>query len=360
MRVHTTFSALKYNIYSSVVIVIWILLLLWGLADRAGAGTITLGEFTALVGSIGTLLGALERASYLCSVIARRSLLMRYYEEFQALPRSEEESDDRLDAVGDDGMMVEFQHVSFHYPGSEKEILKDCSFRIRKGEKVALVGENGAGKSTIVKLLCGLYAPVCGEVLLAGKRADSYTPEERRQILSVVFQDFGRYQMQLRENVAIGNLSQLQNDAAIRRALTAVDPDFESWKLDQNLGKLERDGVDLSGGEWQKVAIARALLSNSQIILLDEPTASLDPMAESEMYHTFVTVLQQQSCLMISHRLASARMTDRIMLIRDGRIAEEGTHDQLLARQGAYAAMWEAQSQWYQEEVQGDENIIMG
>ncbi len=359
-RVHTTFSALKYNIYSSVVIVIWILLLLWGLADRAGAGTITLGEFTALVGSIGTLLGALERASYLCSVIARRSLLMRYYEEFQALPRSEEEPDDRLDAVGDDGMMVEFQHVSFHYPGSEKEILKDCSFRIRKGEKVALVGENGAGKSTIVKLLCGLYAPVCGEVLLAGKRADSYTPEERRQILSVVFQDFGRYQMQLRENVAIGNLSQLQNDAAIRRVLTAVDPDFESWKLDQNLGKLERDGVDLSGGEWQKVAIARALVSNSQIILLDEPTASLDPMAESEMYHTFVTVLQQQSCLMISHRLASARMTDRIMLIQDGRIAEEGTHDQLLARQGAYAAMWEAQSQWYQEEVHGDENIIMG
>lgn len=361
MRVHTTFFALKYNIYSSIAIVIWILILLWTLVDRAGAGTITLGEFTALIGSVGTLLGAVERASYLCSVIARRSLLMRYYEEFQALPRVDEVGHEEPKTSVEDGMVVEFQHVFFHYPGSEKEVLRDCSFRIRKGEKVALVGENGAGKSTIVKLLCGLYSPVQGEILLMGKRADAYTPEERRRIMSVVFQDFGKYQMQLRENVAIGNLEKLRDEEAIRRALTAVDPTFDTWELDRNLGKLAQDGVDLSGGEWQKVAIARALLADSQMILLDEPTASLDPMAESEMYHTFVTLLRRQSCLMISHRLASARMTDRILLLQNGGIAEEGSHDQLLACQGAYAAMWQAQSQWYQEEVdeRGDENIVM-
>jgi ATP-binding cassette subfamily B protein len=196
------------------------------------------------------------------------------------------------------------------------------------------VGENGAGKSTVVKLLCGLYKPDSGEVS-AGN-------------ISVVFQDYAGYELTLRENIALGSLDKLYEDGALhdalRRGLWA-----EKIPLATNLGKLEDDGIDLSGGQWQRIAVARSLVSDSAFIILDEPTASLDPLAESKMYETFQSVLQQRGCVMISHRLASARLADKIIVLDGGKVVQTGTHDELVARDGLYAEMFAAQRAWYVE-----------
>jgi ABC-type multidrug transport system fused ATPase/permease subunit len=165
-------------------------------------------------------------------------------------------------------------------------------------------------------------------------------------VFSVVFQDFCGYELTLRENVSFGNISKLSDDAALKQALE--DGLWtEDISLETNLGKLEQDGVDLSGGQWQKIAVARALASDSAFIILDEPTAALDPLAECRMYETFRSILQNRGCVMISHRLASARLADKIIVLDGGKTAQSGTHDELMSRGGIYRQMWDAQSAWY-------------
>ena len=333
MRVHTTFFALKYNIYSSIAIVIWILILLWTLVDRAGAGTITLGEFTALIGSVGTLLGAVERASYLCSVIARRSLLMRYYEEFQALPRVDEVGHEEPKTSVEDGMVVEFQHVFFHYPGSEKEVLRDCSFRIRKGEKVALVGENGAGKSTIVKLLCGLYSPVQGEILLMGKRADAYTPEERRCIMSVVFQD---YTSSVNPRFTVRELVSEPLDILRLDGARTVSELLGRVGLPETL--LHRYPHELSGGQLQRVCIARAIATNPRFIVFDEAISSLDVSVQAQVLELLLELKGDMTYLFIAHDIqAVTYLCDHILFLHEGTIAESLERQHLATASSGYA-----------------------
>ena len=250
--------------------------------------------------------------------------------------------------------VIRFEDVSFTYPKTDKKILDGVSFSVQPGEHAALVGENGSGKSTIVKLLFGLYRPDQGKITFNGTDIRSLSPEQRHRVLSAVFQDYARYTLTLRENVAFGDIQKLHDDNALKEALRAgmaEDSVFES--LDQNLGKLEEDGVDLSGGQWQRVAMARAMASGSACLVLDEPTAALDPMAESRMYQNFASAMKGRGCVMISHRLASAKMCDKILVLDKGKIAEEGSHHQLMERGGLYAQMFQAQSAWYQNTEEG-------
>jgi ABC-type multidrug transport system fused ATPase/permease subunit len=248
--------------------------------------------------------------------------------------------------------------VVFSYPKTDVKILKGVSFEINEGERAALVGENGAGKSTIVKLLCGLYKPDGGRILINGADILTMDAAALRQVFSVVFQDFCKYAFTLRENVALGDLTKLRDDKALREALkTGLAGGIA--ELDAPLGKMDDSGSDISGGQWQRVAIARACLPGSAFVILDEPTASLDPVAESDMYNSFAEVLKNRGCIMISHRLASARLADKILVLSDGVITETGRHADLSASGGLYFRMYESQSAWYAAPVSAEGGAVI-
>jgi ABC-type multidrug transport system fused ATPase/permease subunit len=273
---------------------------------------------------------------------------MVYYEKFIALP---EDDIFNTQIVADESLenpCIVFEDVTFTYPGSTKVILQGVSFCIRPGELIALVGKNGAGKSTIVKLLSRLYAPDSGRILINNSDIKDLTTEQLRKVLSFVFQDYFNYDLTMRENVAFGNINRITDDAAILSTLQEIFTDSTFMDINQNLGKIEDDGVDLSGGQWQRVALARALFANSKFVVLDEPVAALDPIAESHMYQSFAETMQSKGCLMISHRLASARICDRILVIDAGRVVEEGSHEYLMKHKGLYQHMFNLQSKWYQ------------
>ena len=313
-------------------------------------GTVTLGQFVAAIGSIGSLTGKVNATSWQVTDMVKQSLDLEFYREFLALPERSDKRNVETISHGD----IAFENVSFTYPGTDKEVLKNVTFRIKAGERVAFVGENGAGKSTIIKLLCGLYEPDGGRVLLGGINVRDLSDELRRKMLSVVFQDFQGYELTLRENVAFGNIRSLLEDDEICKALEMADAAElylqEEKGLDRNLGHLE-EGKDLSKGQWQRVAVARAFMAGAAFCVLDEPTASVDPIAESRMYENFSKLFHKSGTIMISHRLASARMADRIMVLDGGRIVQDGSHEQLMATEGLYRTMYLAQSSWYRDKA---------
>lgn len=248
---------------------------------------------------------------------------------------------------------IQFEHVSFTYPGTEQPVLRDLNMRIRPGERVALIGENGAGKSTLAKLMLGLYQPTSGRILVDGRDLCELNFTAWRTQCAMIFQDFMRYHFTARDNIGFGDLQQLDNHSAIRGAARKSGADEVIEHLPQQyetlLGKAyDESGQDLSGGQWQKLALARAYLRNAAVLVLDEPTAALDARAEVEVYRQFRDVSHGKSALLISHRLGSARLADRIVVLENGQIAEQGTHDDLLAHDGLYAAMFKLQAHWYQ------------
>ena len=244
-----------------------------------------------------------------------------------------------------------FNHVSFQYPGSERRVLEDIVLMIRPGEHVALVGENGAGKTTVAKLLCRLYDPTGGAITLDGIDLRQYATQDLRRNISVVFQDYGRYQLTARENIWLGNIDVPAEgshfDSAVRKA--GVHPIITQLArgYDTPLGKLFEGGQELSAGEWQKIAIARAFLRGGEIIILDEPSSALDAQAEYEIFERFHQLAEGKTAILISHRLSTVKMVDRIYVLKQGRIAEFGTHGELLKESGAYARMFETQAQRY-------------
>lgn len=311
-------------------------------------GTVTLGAFVAALNGSGHICS--RKLTTCCMRIAELftcSLEIDFYMDFLKLPKRE-----------DGGKITELKHydiafenVSFQYPGTEREILKNITFYVKEGERVAFVGENGAGKSTIIKLLCGLYEPTAGRVTIGGVPVREIAEEKRRNILSVVFQDFQSYQMTLRENVAFGNMKAMYQDEKIKKALKDADglelAESVEKGLDRNLGKLMEDGQDLSRGQWQRVAMARAFVSDARFVILDEPTAALDPLAESHMYENFSKIFHARGTIMVSHRLASAKMADRIFVLDGGRIVQADSHEALMKEQGLYQTMYLAQSSFY-------------
>jgi len=243
-----------------------------------------------------------------------------------------------------------FDGVSFSYPGRKRPVLDRLDFRLEPGERVALIGENGQGKTTLVKLMTRLYDPTDGRILLDGVDLRDYSIEDLHTQIGVIFQDFMRYEMTVRENIAVGRIDDVDEEIIHRAARKSLaDPVIGKLPggYDQLLGRRFEGGVDLSGGEWQKMALARAYFRDAQLVILDEPTASLDAQSEHEVFERFAELTQGKMALLISHRFSTVRMADRIVVLENGKIAEQGSHQQLICTGGRYAFLFELQASSY-------------
>lgn len=252
---------------------------------------------------------------------------------------------------------IEFRNVSFSYPGSERKVLRNVSFRIDKGETVVLVGLNGAGKTTLIKLLMRLYDPTEGSILIDGVDLKAYEPKKLYEIFGIIFQDFGKYACTVSENIMFGDVGEPRDDEKIREAAVASDADDFIGKLPNGyetalMRYFERNGTELSGGQWQKLSIARAFYSTSDILILDEPTAALDAIAEQEIYHQFDVLRRDKITIFVSHRLSSATVADKIIVLEYGEIIEEGNHRQLMEKRGRYYELFTTQAKHYVESME--------
>ena len=245
-----------------------------------------------------------------------------------------------------------FDNVGFRYHNSERWANRHLSFTLHAGEKLALVGENGAGKTTLVKLLSRLYDPSEGRILLDGHDLKEYDLGELRKEVGVIFQDYIRYQMTVSQNIAVGNIDEKENESLIQHAAKQSLADILVQKLPdkyaQALGKRFNQGVELSGGEWQKIALARAYMKEAQLLILDEPTASLDARAEYEVFERFTELTKGKTAVLISHRFSTVRMADRILVLERGELIESGDHAALLQKNGRYAELFNLQAKGYQ------------
>ena len=279
------------------------------------------------------------------------NLYMQNLFEYLAIPTFTPQSVDPEPISPEEG--VRFTDVGFRYPDSDKWALRHVSVVIPKGQSLALVGENGAGKTTFIKLLTGLYQPSEGKVLLDGKDLRTWATDDLRKRFGVIFQDFNQYQFLLRENVGVGSVTDMADEARIGRAIErgGARELVEGLRdgLDTQLGRWFKDGAELSGGQWQKVALSRAFMrEDADVLILDEPTAALDAEAEHAVFQRFRELSQGRTTIVISHRFPTVRMADHIIVLTGGSIAEEGTHDELLARKGRYAHLFTLQAAGYQ------------
>lgn len=321
------------------------------LVIRTVQGQISIGELTFLAGALAGSSSHIQMIFSTFSSIADQALFLTDLLEFFAVQPRIQSPPHALPAPRRIRDGFEFRKVGFHYPGSTRLVLHNLDFRIEPGERVALVGENGQGKTTFVKLLARLYDPSAGQILLDGMDLREYDVEELQRQIGVIFQDFMRYDLTARENIAAGRIDQIENDAwlrlAARKSRASEIIDRLPHGFEQMLGRRFEGGVDLSGGEWQKFALARAYVRDAQILILDEPTAALDAVAEYEVFLRFAELTQDRMAILISHRFSTVRMADRIVVLEGGAIREQGTHQQLIAYRGRYASMFELQAASY-------------
>lgn len=307
-------------------------------------GHISVGLFIALFNTtlsiVGTITSLLETFGDFSKEIKEVSYISSFFEL--------KNTESRTGRIDHPIRRIRFEHVSFAYPNSEKEVLHDANFEIDLSRSTALVGENGSGKTTIIKLLCGLYRPTKGRIMIDDQDLNKLSSQEIGKLIKVVFQDFYQYELTVRENIGFGNLGELDRDDKLNNALELVNlKDVKDLGLDRNLGKLEMDGVDLSKGQWQRLAVSRLFLTDTAYVILDEPTASMDPVSEYKMYQLFCSLMKSRGSLMISHRLASAKMADHILVLKHGNIIEQGNHDDLMKNQGIYYTLFCKQAEWY-------------
>lgn len=314
-------------------------------------GALTLGELTFLAGALAGCSRQVQAVFSNFTDIAHQALFLSdLFGLFAVKPkiRNAANAVPAPRAIRDG---FEFCNVSFGYPGSNHLVLKDVNLRIAAGERIAVVGENGQGKSTLVKLIPRLYEPTSGKILLDGIDLREYDIDSLRRQIGVIFQDFVHYDMTARENITLGSIECARDHSrlteAARRSGAGKIIEALPHGFDQMLGKRFEDGTDLSGGEWQKFALARAYLRDAGILILDEPTAALDALAEFEVFNRFAELTKGKIAVLISHRLSTVRMADRIVVLKDGEIHEEGTHHELIASGGRYASMFELQAASY-------------
>src|SRR6516164_962537 len=314
-------------------------------------GRISVGTLQFLAGSIAAASLNLQSIFSAFSGIADQSLFLSDLLSFLGLQPTIRSKPNGLPCPRPMRWGIEFRNVSFAYPGTQRLVLRGLNLTLHQGERIALIGENGEGKTTIVKLLTRLYDPTEGAIYLDGVDLREYDLDDYNSQIAVIFQDFMRYDMTARENIAIGQVTESHNLQEVVAAARKSKADDVVRKLEagyeQMLGRRFDGGVDLSGGEWQKVALARAYLRDAQILILDESTASLDAKSEQQVFQQFAELTQNKLSLLISHRFSTVRMADRIVVLENGRIAEEGHHDQLMARDGRYAQMFDTQASSY-------------
>lgn len=248
---------------------------------------------------------------------------------------------------------LEFVNVSFKYPNTQKYILQNMSFKIESGKHYAFVGLNGAGKTTITKLITGLYDDFEGAILINGKSIREYTQVQIKSMCAVAYQDFAKYSISMKENIAIGDINRFDdNEANLSKAIKALELESLVEKLPQGLdtylGKIKKSGVDLSGGQWQRIALARFMINRGPLRILDEPTAALDPVSESRLYEKFEQLCRGQTTIFISHRLSSIMLADEIFVLDQGRVVERGAHAELMSNHELYAQLYDSQRCWYQ------------
>jgi ATP-binding cassette subfamily B protein len=318
---------------------------------QSPGGRFTIGVLTFLAASFRQSRELIQRVLLSASQLVEQSL---YLEDLFSFLSLEPKIRSRAGAVPVPSPIKQgfvFEDVGFRYPGSERWAVRHLSFHLSPGERIALVGENGAGKTTLAKLLARLYDPTEGRVLLDGRDLREYDVASLRQNLGVIFQDFYRYDFPVRENIAVGDIARLEDQPAIETAARRSLADSVTARLpagyDQMLGRRFEEGVDLSGGEWQKVALARAYLREAQLLILDEPTAALDARAEYEVFQRFAELTVGRMAVLISHRFSTVRMADRILVLTRGELVEEGSHDQLLEKAGLYAELFHLQAAGY-------------
>jgi ATP-binding cassette subfamily B protein len=327
--------------YSAYVVIIF----------RAVNGRLSIGDLTFLAGSFRQLRSLLEGIlSRFTSVSQGAIYLQDLFEFFEIRPRIVTMAKPRpFPRPIREGFR--FENVGFRYQHSEWWANRHLNFTLRAGERLALVGENGAGKTTLIKLITRLYDPTEGRILLDGVDLREYDPAELRREVGVIFQDYLRYQMTMAQNIAVGNIDRQSDreliEAAARQSLAHALAERLPAQYDQELGRRFRGGVELSGGEWQKVALARAYMRNAQLLILDEPTAALDARAEYEVFQRFADLTKGRTAVLISHRFSTVRMADRILVLEKGEMLEIGSHEELLAKGGKYAELFQLQAAGY-------------
>ncbi|EGT0690054.1 ABC transporter ATP-binding protein (plasmid) [Clostridium perfringens] len=316
-------------------------------------GTLSIGVFISLGYGVMDLVN--EMGWILSTLIEELSKKIEYFKELQCFFELEE-FEGALDRPSENVLLetIEFKNVSFKYPQTNNYILKDLSFKLQKGKHYAIVGANGSGKTTITKLLTGLYDNFEGDILINNKSIKDYSFSDLKGLTSVVYQDFSKYSISIKDNVAVGNINKIDDINFSDKIADALEIIQLKDKVDSlkdgiktELGKLKESSIDLSGGQWQRIAMARSIVSDSELVILDEPTAALDPVSESNVYENFEQISKDRTTIFISHRLGSTKLANEILVLQDGKLAEVGSHEYLINKKGIYADMYESQKEWY-------------
>ena len=357
LRMRAEFRSSLFELSMNIITILGYFGILYMLFTALMAGEITVGAFAAVFANMGMLYSIMAEVVQMhIGRLAQNFGSTVNYVRFLKLPERSGEIK-KTPAWGD----ITFQDVTYSYPNTEHPALSHVSFTLRRGETLAIVGENGSGKSTLVRLLSGLYLPTEGRVLHNGVDTREIDPEALYQGTTAVFQKYQRYQMTLRENLAISDTAKQADSAQLEEickmaGCDSADASFTNG-YDTMLSR-EFDGVDLSGGQWQRVAIARGFYRNHNLIILDEPTAAIDPYEETRVYNRFAELSREKSAVIVTHRIGSVRLADRILVMQDGHAVQLGTHEELVQKEGEYRRLWEAQEQWYKENPEQETDAV--
>nr|WP_258398918.1 ABC transporter ATP-binding protein [Brevibacillus laterosporus] len=349
--IRRTKVALWYQMLTLVAVVSMQSYVVWEMM----LGTIAIGSLIAYIQAISYTQSTSTELMQTIFNMYQNNLYISQLFNFLAVPDEKQKTIEKKTSSEKNASGLEFRNVSFRYQGVETYALRNVSFSIRPGETLALVGENGSGKSTIVKLITQLYQPTEGEILFDGKSIYDYEENEWRGKISAVFQDFIKYELPVKENIGLGNFQKADDESAILEASKQAGADEMIKQLPQQLntqlGKIFADGYQISGGQWQRIAISRAYMRDADLYILDEPTAALDPQAEQEVFTRFRELTKQKMGLFISHRFSTVHYANHILVLKQGEIIEAGTHRELIAEDGVYASLFHMQASFYLEQT---------
>lgn len=346
--------ALQRNLWGSLLSVIGTLAYYGAyvvIAIQTVTGQISVGSLTFLTGAFSRMRGMLQGIMGRFSRITDSAMYLQDLFDFFAIVPTirNKEAPQAFPVPLQQGFT--FDNVSFKYPGTDRWAIRNLSFHLPAGEKLALVGENGAGKTTLVKLMARLYEPTEGRILIDGVDIREIDLVGLRDNIGIIFQDFVRFQLKVRENIAVGSIEEVENmpliEDAAQKSLAEMVVEAFPQKYEQFLGKRFKDGLELSGGQWQKIALARAYMRDAELLILDEPTAALDARAEHEVFLRFAELIEGKSAVLISHRFSTVRMADRILFLENGQLLEIGSHEELLEKDGKYAELFNLQAKGY-------------